>query len=173
MKTKVSVNKQVLINAVAQAEANGPLENKAQLYERAAEIYNSNGNVQKITYSVACLRVKEYGIKLKTLSGKKGRGKMNAAQIAAMRAGRGKRIPKGDKFSKSEIAKNAIEDLRKHVPERFHNLINSIAKGSRVSAFKLHCLDCCTYQTAEVRRCAATTCPKWLFRPYQGKEIEE
>lgn len=41
----------------------------------------------------------------------------------------------------------------------------------RAKAIRLKCIDCCGGNTAEVRKCPATSCPLWRFR--MGKEIKE
>lgn len=41
----------------------------------------------------------------------------------------------------------------------------------RAKAIRLKCIDCCCGNTAEVRKCPATSCPLWRFR--MGKEIKE
>ena len=40
----------------------------------------------------------------------------------------------------------------------------------RAKAIRLKCIDCCCGNTAEVRKCHATSCPLWRFR--MGKEIK-
>lgn len=35
---------------------------------------------------------------------------------------------------------------------------------TRGKAIRLKCLDCCCGNSAEVRRCPATTCPLWPYR---------
>ena len=40
----------------------------------------------------------------------------------------------------------------------------------RAKAIRLKCIDCCCGNTAEVRKCPATSCPLWRFR--MGKEIK-
>ena len=38
---------------------------------------------------------------------------------------------------------------------------------TRSQAIKFNCLDCSGGLTADVRDCQITTCPLWVFRPYQ------
>lgn len=41
------------------------------------------------------------------------------------------------------------------------------SKGKRISrtkAIRYKCLDCCSYQSNEVRDCPAKDCPLWRFR---------
>ncbi len=39
---------------------------------------------------------------------------------------------------------------------------------NRAKAIRLKCLDCCVYQTLEVRLCPSVNCPLWRYR--MGKE---
>lgn len=39
---------------------------------------------------------------------------------------------------------------------------------TRAKAIRLKCLDCCCYQSTEVRQCPSTECPLWRYR--MGKE---
>ncbi len=39
---------------------------------------------------------------------------------------------------------------------------------NRAKAIRLKCLDCCAYQTLEVRLCASLNCPLWRYR--MGRE---
>jgi hypothetical protein len=39
---------------------------------------------------------------------------------------------------------------------------------SRSKAVRMRCLDCCSFQPAEVTRCPAEDCPLWFFR--SGKD---
>ena len=41
----------------------------------------------------------------------------------------------------------------------------------RAKAIRLKCIDCCCGNTAEVRKCPATSCPLWRFR--MGREIKD
>ena len=38
---------------------------------------------------------------------------------------------------------------------------------TRATALKFYCLDCVGGLTGEVKKCELTTCPLWVFRPYQ------
>lgn len=47
------------------------------------------------------------------------------------------------------------------------DLVNQAAKGKRISplkAIRAKCLDCCCFQSGEVRKCTAKNCPLWYFR---------
>jgi hypothetical protein len=38
---------------------------------------------------------------------------------------------------------------------------------SKALAVKAKCLDCCCWDTVEIKNCQAVTCPLWRVRPYQ------
>lgn len=59
-------------------------------------------------------------------------------------------------------------------------LIKYMTKPTRGQAIKAKCAECvgCSVVNTEpgfrstIRECASVTCPLWIFRPYQRKEIE-
>lgn len=169
---KKNINRKSLEQAIKQAEKDGPLTNRGELWKAAADIYNEN-NKEKITHSVVYLRVNEWEIEVKTPVGKRGRagGPMSKETKNKIAESRKNRKSKSKKFESSEDAQQHFEELRKNTPKRFHPLIALIAKGSRTAAVKLNCLQCCGYATKEVRFCLSRKiCSMWLFRPYQTKE---
>lgn len=44
--------------------------------------------------------------------------------------------------------------------------LNALGHNSKsvLKVVRMHCVDCCGGQTAEVRKCTATHCPLWAFR---------
>lgn len=46
-------------------------------------------------------------------------------------------------------------------------------KASPRVAIKAFCLECVGWNRAEVRRCTATACPLWLYRPWTDSEEKE
>jgi hypothetical protein len=46
-------------------------------------------------------------------------------------------------------------------------------KASPREAIKAQCLECVAWNRAEVRRCTATACPLWMYRPWTGSEEKE
>lgn len=85
-RTAVKVNREALEDAIKQAESGKTYSTLGELWETVASIYNSNvkssvstdANVKTakpLTASVVMLRVKEWGIPIKTKPGKKGRGR--------------------------------------------------------------------------------------------------
>lgn len=43
------------------------------------------------------------------------------------------------------------------------------SRRERGEAIRLKCLDCCAWDTREVKRCEIRDCPLWPFRPYQER----
>ena len=70
-------------------------------------------------------------------------------------------------FQENAEIQEAFRHLRATTPERFHPLVDRIVQGSRAAAAKLHCLECCAWETKEVKLCTCTQCALWAFRPYQ------
>lgn len=53
----------------------------------------------------------------------------------------------------------------KHVTKGMRNLYRLAMTGRRRrEAIRCKCLECCCWQTAEVRKCPSTDCPLWLYR---------
>ena len=181
-RTKIKIDRKKFNAAIKQAEKDGPLPNRSELYKTVAEIYNGmvppqdreTGRRNHISFSVVSLRVKEWEIKVKTPVGKRGRAAgvpMSDEQKKKMQASRKNRKSKGEKFENSDEAQEHFGYLKKTTPKRFHAIIDAIAKGSRTAAVKLQCLQCCGWVTKEVRSCSSIKiCPLFLFRPYQSKE---
>lgn len=72
-RTKISIDKAKFEQAVRQAEANGPLPNISALTVAVAEIYNAMDGAAAIQPQVVGLRLKEFGLEIKTKKGKRGR----------------------------------------------------------------------------------------------------
>lgn len=61
--------------------------------------------------------------------------------------------------------------------EEKQNIFEKIVKESqgkrinRAKAIRYKCLDCCSFQSNEVRDCPSTTCPLWRYR--MGTEVKD
>jgi len=62
-----------------------------------------------------------------------------------------------------------VAEQRRHVSGLYQELYDRVATGqtSRREAIKSKCLDCACWQRDETSNCPATSCPLWLYRPYQ------
>jgi hypothetical protein len=87
MRTSINVDKETLVEAVQEAEANGPLSNLFALWKKIAEIYNNNisGDFSKISHSVVMLRVTEWEIPYVTKAGRIQKSKETSPETAQMR----------------------------------------------------------------------------------------
>lgn len=162
MKKSYEVDRQKLVAALNQAEADGPLRNLDALWKAAETIYNANNPPRQITFSVIALRAKEWKLDLKTKPGKRGRGSMTPEQIAAMQAGRGQRVPRAEKFKKfsKEFAAQRAE-----MPESKKGLIDRAENGSAMAAIAANCFNCAGQSSKEVRLCLVHTCNLYHLRP--------
>lgn len=165
-RASVEVNKHVLKTAIAQAEKDGPLQNRSVLWEKVTEIYNGLVTEDKtISPSVTQLRVKEWGIEVKTPKGKRGGG--NGEGLAKARAEGRRRVPKAEKFASNEAIQQSLEEIEKSTPETFRYLVEKMRNGSQSAGLKLKCLECSGWVSKDVRFCPVTACGLWPFRPYQ------
>jgi hypothetical protein len=167
-KPSTPVDRAKLEAALREAEKDGPLANLTKLWEAAAAIYNKNPGVTPITFSVVLLRAKEWNIQVKTQPGRKG-GPMSEEHKAALLAGRGQRKPRAEKMKDFASTFDALRrDLNAHVDtRRFLPVVDAAEKGSLTAAVKLKCLDCCNWQTGEIKLCTANDCSLFPHRPYK------
>jgi hypothetical protein len=163
------VDRAAFIEAVRICEEGKTFSNRSALYEAVANKYNEAGGKQPITPSVAYLRIKDWGLEVKTPLGKRGRGSNpNLGKIP-----KGTRVSKASKFKKDPAIQKSFAELKQIVPERYMPLYERTIKGSRTAAAKLLCLECSGWMSAEVRLCCAYSCPMWAFRGYQSNKPEE
>jgi len=151
-RTKVEIDKSELVAVINRLETSSKFNTRTDLSNAIAKELN-------ISPAVVLLRIKEFNIEPKTPKGKRGRQKgtsLTEEQKKAMQAGR----------SKSKTAIN-VENLRKYFPKSRSGLIDKIEKGSLTAAVKAKCLDCCSFDTNEIKNCACVSCPLFEFRPYK------
>jgi hypothetical protein len=173
-KTPIPVDKNKLIEAINIAEKDGPLRNRTVLNEAVADIYNDLHDPDRpLTKGVVYLRIKDWGIPVKTVAGKRGRQKMTEEHKKKMQEARKAGRSRGERIKRDPKKQEVIANLRDEVPKRFLPLVDRIARGSKVAALKLNCLQCVGYETRAVRECESVNCAMWLFRPYQGNLDEE
>ena len=172
-KKPIEVNRAALEQAIQDAENENQFSTLTALWQDVAKRYNAAVNPPKaLSPSVVYLRVREWKLSIKTKPGK--RGGTGEHLRGANRAPRTSRATKFGKRKDGQMAFAAMrERLKDNDAERFLPLVDRIEKGSLTAAVKLHCLDCCAYQTPEVRRCSDPGCGMYLFRPYQGAMEED
>lgn len=164
--------------AIDRAEKDGPLLTMGKLAEKAATFYNSMDVEKEITFSVVLLRIKEFGLTVKTKPGKRGvqKGGDNSALVAARAARKGGgRAGKLLKHPQFEVwLKSVIKMCKDHgQEEQMSSLIKKASRGSLRAIIKLNCIVCCGFSKKEVKLCTCPACPMWLVRPYQEKDIAD
>jgi len=168
------VDREKLVEAISQIEGDNGIEGGiTELCKQVAKRYNRNVCPDiPLTHSVVGLRIREWGLPIKTKGGR-GRRKgtpMSEAHKAALKKGRARNTKsRAEKFKESPVAQESLAEMRRNTPPRFHNVLESVEQGSRTAAVKLHCLECSGWITSEVRKCECNHCSLFLFRPYQGK----
>jgi hypothetical protein len=169
-KVKLEVDSAKLQAALNQAEDGQTFSKLSDLWEAAATIYNQTpGITSAISASVVYLRAREFNLQYKTEPAKK---RMSGAHKDAMAVARAAaRIPRGDKFSASQMADNALSAIEarfKHItsmPSGIRTRIKSLKRGSRKAAMELFCIECMGGTISEVGRCTSPGCSLYLFRP--------
>jgi len=154
-RTKIQIDKSQLAKIITDLENQRTFRTRQQLTEAVVEQLPMSVSPAWVT-----LRIKEFNIEPKTPKGKRGRAagtKLSSGQKAAMQAGR-----------KTRSVTNVVE-LQEYFPESRQGLVNKIAKGSLAACVKAKCLECCNFDTKEIKHCEIKTCPLWSFRPYQEK----
>jgi len=183
VRTSIKVDQKLLCSAIEEAERDGPLGNLSELWKAAAIIYNNGAgersDLPEISFSVVASRAAQWKLAVKTKAGRRGLGAMSEEHKAAMQAARSAgRTSKSEKFSSNSAIQESHLELERCTTQaakslgqradRWQPLVERIKQGSRSAAVKLMCLECSSYQTAEVRKCVCIQCPLWAFRPFQG-----
>ena len=61
-----------------------------------------------------------------------------------------------------------VADRLSQTPERYKNgYLRALAGRSPTAGIKAHCLSCVGWDRGEIRRCTATACALYPYRPYQ------
>lgn len=177
-KTAKSVNRQRLAQAIADAEAEGPLTNRQTLYAAVCERYNVACGVgasrEWITPSIVLLRIQEWGMTVKTPIGKRGRPA--GSKIPQKLDENGQPIARKRRQGRKASAAN-LNAMREgeFSSASFDGLLAKIANGSLTARIKANCLACAGFDRSEIKHCGVTSCPLWDVRPFQtpkglGKE---
>lgn len=169
----IQVDQNSLTTIINRCEANKTYRNHSELFKDVASLYNDQHKTT-LTPAIIYLRVNEWGIVLKTEKGKKGRQKGDGPAISLDQ--RAARQPRSDKFAASKVAQQSLGLLRAEVKReqngRFLPLVKRLEGGSMKAAVALKCLDCCAGSVVDIKHCPCTSCPLYLFRPYQHKSEE-
>jgi hypothetical protein len=177
-KVEFPVDKKKLLAAIEQAEKNGPLANQSSLGEAVAVIYNKMSPPREISFQVVLLRIRAWGLNIKTPKGKRGRQagtKMTPEHKQALldgrKGGRAAKILANPKFKQAYNAMRQV--VLDHNKKQYLPLVELTIKGRQRAKDKLGCLFCTAFQTMEIKKCSDFSCPQWLTRPYQNIETTE
>jgi hypothetical protein len=163
-RTLIRVDKQKLTDIIGSVEFTQQFSNRGDLIKEVSRKYCMQEGVTNVTPSVVYLRIKEWNIDLKTPRNKRGRKGGNPS------IGTIPRVSRGIKFQSDDKVRISLTILNNITPERFKKVADRVKKGSMKAAIQLKCLDCCDYQTVEVRNCTCNECSLWAFRPYSNRK---
>ena len=156
-RTPIPVDKIRLSAILNECDSQG-LENRSRLYQKVADTYNGEYE-KKISPALVYLRVRDWKLQLNTPVGKRGR--------QPGQGGGGGKVSRSVKFANNPQIKASLCQIKGVTPERFQPVANRVVNGSMKAAVNLKCLDCCDYQTIEIKLCKCQECSLWPFRPYQ------
>jgi len=169
-RTQKQVNRQRLAQAIADAEANGPLVNRSVLYASVAERYNVacgvKGN-EYITPSIVMLRINEWNMSIKTPVGKRGRPA--GSKMPQKLDSEGNPLPRATRKSRKASPENLNAMKRGEFSgDQYQGLLARIENGSLTARIKANCLSCAGFVREEVKNCQCVGCPLWDVRPFRG-----
>lgn len=171
MRTAITVDRDLFAKAVQEAEANGPLANLGALHNKIADLYNlSAGTLPTITFSIANLRIQEYGLTVQTKAGKRGREpgqKMSEEHKQKMLAARQNtpRKKRSETFKKNPKIVAGFVQMRKNLRElangsnKFEKTVDRIEKGSTKAAHFVNCIQCIGGSYRDAKNCQEACCP--------------
>lgn len=157
-RSKLVVAKHELEAVINKLESENTFTNPSELYIKVSEtdwaksIRNSLGVKRGLNPSSVYQRVKELGIQIKTLKGKRGRVKGFGHS--------GVRTSRSDKMSNNPEITKALSILAKSVPQtdNYKARVAKIKAGSMKAAVTLNCQECYNFagghQSCDVYTCA-------------------
>lgn len=157
-RSKLVVDKNELEAVINKLESENTFTNPSELYIKVSEtdwakcVVNSLGVKKGFNPSSVYQRVKELGIQIKTLKGKRGRVKGFGPNVT--------RTSRGEKISGNPEINKALTILSKSVPQtdNFRARIAKIRAGSMKAAVMLNCQECYNFagghQSCDVCTCA-------------------
>lgn len=167
-KTAIQVDRTLLENIIANVESNGPLINRNALYKKVSESYNAgiaSRGLKPIKAGVVFLRIRDWGLQVKTPIGKRGRQAGSSFPGSAAN-----RKSRSDKFKSDPVVQKSFKSIRQYIGNeapRLLPIVDRIEDGSMKAAVKLKCLECCNWQPNEVAKCSVNDCALFAFRPYK------
>ena len=184
MKKPHKVDLPLLKRLIKEVEGNGALANQSLLYKGVASRYNNvlrditlgtsnerlvGGIFLPITPAIVCLRIKEYGIQIKTKPGTRGRKK--GSKSIRSDGTPVKRVKRSEKFANDPLIVQSLQEVRKEFSEK-SKWVDKLEGGSIIHGIKLHCFGCSGFDSVESRHCQALKCPLFCTLP-RSPQIEE
>jgi hypothetical protein len=159
---KLVIDKVELVRVISELENAHTYPNMGELLKAIEDTPWAKGlQPRPLTAQVAYLRIKELGIVCKTPKGKRG-GTISEERIAKMQANRGVRVVRSEKLKKYIPS---FEAMKQTFPANCMPIIERAQKGSIKAAITLKCLECSSYQRAEIRKCVISDCALFPVRP--------
>jgi len=145
-----SITKDELQQVIDQLENENQFVNRSELWKAVSHTaWAQNTKPVAATAAVVALRVRQFGIVVKTPLGKRGRSARQS-------------LPTVNIFPAN------TNELKEVVPEKFKHLIEK-SQRSLKTAIKLKCLDCSGWDKKEVKYCPIQGCSLYRHRPYKQK----
>lgn len=162
----INFDKAVLVKAIQLAEEGASFNSRDAMFAKAIDQYKSLGGVEadKLTKILVYQRVKQWGLELKTVAGRKGR----ALGTKVERKPRVVTMTPTKQMSFAAV-RSSIKSARlpAAAETRLNTLVSKVEKGSLKAAIKLNCLSCANFQREEVANCECYECPLFSLRPFQ------
>lgn len=161
---KLEVNREELANQVRLAEESNTFKSRDDLYAHIANTDWAKSQPKPLTKSVVYLRIKEFNIPINTAKAEPFMKRvLNNVGILNNQEGQEER----ERFDKEDVELNKTM-MAGYFDPKHHATIKKAVRGSMKAAIRLKCLDCCAENKVEIKECNVTTCPLWLYRPFQG-----
>lgn len=145
------LNPQELQAIIDTLEAAHTFESMSELYKAVAATEWAVNN--ELNPNTIPLRIKEFSLTTKT-----------RPMTAEERLAKLKATPRGQRKKKE----SKLGHLRQVTPTKYHHYIERAEEGSTAARIALKCLDCCAFESAEVRACEIKNCSLYDIRPFQS-----
>jgi len=153
----VEVDKNKLDSIIKELESKNTYNTQSALYEAVSKAYGD----EKVTPSVVMLRIKQFGLEIKTQKAK------ISADVFRERINNAITGDDTIKPKAKQTTHQLLEYADSKEKEKYLKVAKSTLRGSRKACIKMMCLQCTNWQPTEIKYCPCTGCALWLFRPYQ------
>jgi hypothetical protein len=174
------VTKEQLIEAVVQAEANGPLASRQAVWQAVAETPMSR--FAGLTANALKAKARKWGIEPKTPPSPGAARRRTLMEKSPSQA-----VPGASESNSSPISvvpdadgskkRYSLPVLREVTPPRWRHLVDKAERGSVKAMIRLACGDCVAWELKEARECELRACPlhavnPWLRSRRAGRQAE-